>query len=128
MSKRPLSVTINLSFILLNALIWLVLGILIAIHAHPALPDQPLVKVIMSILSFFIATITVCLYYMLKKQIRFGYYLTLAFFVGVSLLTVFDEFGISDLIVLIINLIPIVLLIKDRAWYLQKDTHVEAST
>ena len=37
MSNRPLTVTITLVFILLNVLIWLVLGIVIAINAHPEL-------------------------------------------------------------------------------------------
>ena len=52
MSKHPLSVSTTLIFIILNALVWLALGVIIALHVHPALPDNPLLRGIMAFLSF----------------------------------------------------------------------------
>jgi lysylphosphatidylglycerol synthetase-like protein (DUF2156 family) len=103
MPKRPLSVLGNLIFILLNALIWLALGMIIALHAHPALPDNPILQWVMALLSFGTA-----------------WFAALCFLALTSILTIFDDFGWTDLLVLVINLIPIILLIKDRAWYLQR--------
>lgn len=125
MTKRPLSVTVTLVFILLNILVWLVLGITIAVNAHPAIPDVPLMKGIMAFLSLAIAGILLGLFIFVLKHGRIAYYLTLAFFVVASLLTIFDDVGLSDIVVLIINIVPIVLLIKDRAWYLQVNPQIE---
>ena len=119
MTNRPLSVTLNLIFILVNALIWLVFGIIIAVQAHPALPDEPLIKGVMVFLSFVITGVLAVFYYLLQKRYRMAYYFALAFFIFVSLVTILDDFGMSDLVIFIINLIPIGLLLKDRAWYLQ---------
>jgi chromate transport protein ChrA len=125
MTKRPLTVTINLVIILLNALIWLALGIIIAANAHPGLPDLPAMKGIMAFLSIAMAGILLGLTIFLFKRSRTAYYLTLAFFIFTSLLTIFDNVGLADFIFLIISLIPVILLIKDRVWYLQPKYQIE---
>jgi|GEM_PF-867599 len=119
MTKRPLTVTINLFVILLNALIWLGLGIIIAINAHPGLPDMPEMKGILAILSIAIAIILMVLTIFLFRQIRIAFFLSLVFFGISAFLTIFDDVGLADLVFVVICLIPVVLLIKDRAWYLQ---------
>ena len=116
--KRPISVVINFIFILINDFIWLILGIIIAADIHPALPGLPAMKSIMAGLSISIACIILILVFLLYKRKRAAFYLILAFFAGLAVLTVFDDVGVSDLVVLVINIIPIILLIKDRAWYL----------
>jgi lysylphosphatidylglycerol synthetase-like protein (DUF2156 family) len=120
MPKRPLSVLGNLIFILLNSLIWLALGMIIALHAHPALPDNPIMQWGMALLSFGAASILLALFFLLWKRIRTAWFAALCFLALTSILTIFDDFGWTDLLVLVINLIPIILLIKDRAWYLQR--------
>jgi hypothetical protein len=125
MSPRPLTVKINLVIILVNALIWLVLGIIIAIDAHPGLPDMPQMKGILAILSIAIAGILLLLTFFLFKQIRIAFYLTLIFFGISAFLTIFDDVGLADVVFLVICLIPVVLLIKDRVWYLQTKAQSE---
>ncbi|MGE5124084.1 MAG: hypothetical protein ACM3H7_06165 [Acidobacteriaceae bacterium] len=125
--KRPISVTVNFVFILLNVLIWLILGIIIAADVHPALPDLPAVKSTLAALSIALAGILLFLLVMLYLHKRVAFFLTLVFFACTVVLTFFDEVGISDIIVLSINIIPIILLIKDRAWYLE-EKRPEAST
>ncbi len=119
MAQRPLSVSITLGFILINSLVWLVFGVIIAVNAHPALPAQPLVKGIMAFLSIAIAGFLLTLFFFIRKHNRLAYFLTLACFIVTSLLSIFDDFGLADLVVLVINLIPILLLLKDRNWYLR---------
>jgi hypothetical protein len=118
MVKRPLSVTIAWIFILLNALIWVAFGLLVAAHAHPALPDQPVIQGLMAFLSFAAAAVLLGALILLRKHNRWAYFLAIAFFAAASILTIFDQFGLIDLAVLLINLVPIALLLKDRNWYL----------
>jgi lysylphosphatidylglycerol synthetase-like protein (DUF2156 family) len=119
MTKPPLSVSVNSVFILLNALIWLALGLIIALHAHPAIPDNPLIRGGMAFLSFCAAGILLGLFFFLRNRQRFAWFVALGFLAFTSILTIFDDFGWADLVVLVINLVPIILLIKDRAWYLR---------
>ena len=118
MSNRPLSVSVALIFILLNALVWLAFGVIIAANAHPALPDQPIIKGVMAFLSLATAGILLGVFIFLGKRSRVAYFIALGLFVAISLLTIFDQFGLADLVILAINIVPVILLIKDRAWYL----------
>lgn len=119
MANRPLSVSVSLGFILLNALVWLVFGTIITAGAHPALPALPLVKGVMAFLSFTIAAMLLGLFVYLAKRNKIAYIFTLGLLTTTSLLTIFDQFGLADLFILGINIVPVILLIKDRAWYLQ---------
>ena len=127
MKKRPLTVNVTLIFVMINALIWLVLGMIIALHLHPSLPDQPVIRWSMAFLSFAAAAILAGLFFFLRRQIPLAWFLGLGVFVFSALLTFFDQFGLTDLVVLVINVIPIILLIKDRAWFLRKMPGLPAS-
>jgi lysylphosphatidylglycerol synthetase-like protein (DUF2156 family) len=126
-NNRPLTVTITLIFIALNILVWLALGIIIAVNALPGLPDLPILKGIMAFLSLAMAGILIVLFIFLLRGSRIAYYLILALLIFTALLAIFDEVGLSDLVVLIINIIPVVLLIKDRPWYLQAKPQTKVS-
>jgi hypothetical protein len=64
-------------------------------------------KLGLSIISFVIAGMLLALALLLRRQNRNAYYITLIFFAGISLLTIFDELD-WDIIVAAINIIPIV--------------------
>jgi lysylphosphatidylglycerol synthetase-like protein (DUF2156 family) len=119
MPDRPRSVTACLTFILFNALVWLIFGGIIAANAHPSLAMPPLLKGVMAFLSFCIAGFLAGLFFLLVKRNRIAYLLALGLLSVISVLSLFDQFGLSDLVILAINIVPIVLLIKDRDWYLQ---------
>jgi lysylphosphatidylglycerol synthetase-like protein (DUF2156 family) len=127
MTNRPFSVSVTSILILLNALIWLAFGVIVAANAHPALPDLPIVKGIMAFMAFAAAGIFLAVFISLGKRSRIAYFIALGVFVATSFLTIFDDFGLVDLAVLAINIAPIILLIKDRTWYLQVKHHVEES-
>jgi lysylphosphatidylglycerol synthetase-like protein (DUF2156 family) len=116
-TSRPLSVIVTSVFILGNMLIWLGLGVIIAAQLHPALNVPASMHWIMAFLSVALTGILLGLYIFLYKGNRAAYYFTLAFFAFTAVLTIFDDVGLSDLVVLVINLIPLILLIKDRAFY-----------
>ena len=120
MNKRPFSVRVVFVLIALDALLWLALGLIIAVDAHPALPVQANIKAMMAILLLVAAVVLLGLSVFLAKRSRVAYYLTLAFFLFASLLIILDEVGWIDLVVLAIQIIPIILLLKERNWYLHQ--------
>jgi hypothetical protein len=127
MKTRPYSVSAVLALIAVNVLIWFVFDIIVAANVHPALPNSTLIKGIMAFLSFATAGILLILLVLLGRQNRLAYFLTLGLFVAISVLTIFDDFGMADLVVLVLNIAPATLLIKDRAWYLQAKPNAVAS-
>ena len=121
--KMPLTARVTLIFILDNALVWLVFGLIIVLELHPALHFEPVFKWGMAILSFLAAGFLVTLMFLLFRRWKPAWYLAVAALAVSSLLTVFDDFGWIDLVVLLLMLIPLGLLIFDRKWYLGKITH-----
>jgi hypothetical protein len=121
MLARPRFASFVLFFVCLNALVWLAFGLIIAFNAHPALPDIPLLKGVMAALSLAMAGILLWVFTLLRKRSRIAYFATVGLFAVTCFLTIFDDFGLADFIVLVINLVPLGLLIKDRAWYLEKN-------
>ncbi len=116
-NPTPKSFSVVLIFILLNALIWFGFSIIAAASLHPGLPDNPLYKWGMAILALIAAAILFGLWFFLKRKNKFAYYLTIVSLIGIIILTFFDDLGLSDLIVLVIEIIPLILLIKVRKWY-----------
>jgi lysylphosphatidylglycerol synthetase-like protein (DUF2156 family) len=119
MHDRPISFSLALIFIMLSMLIWLALGVIIALHAHPVLPDNPILQGGMAVLSFCAAGLLLVLFIFLRKRYRIAWFAALGFLAITSLLTIFDDFGWTDLVVLVINIVPMLLLLKDRAWFMQ---------
>jgi hypothetical protein len=125
--RRPITFTISLVCILLNALVWLGLGAIIALNAHPAIPDLPYIKPFMIIASFGIAVVLFGLFFFLYKLNRWAFIPALTVLGASVLLNIFDQLGWSDLIVIALNLIPFILLIKDRAWYLSVQSNAASA-
>jgi hypothetical protein len=120
MNKRPPSVSAALLFILLNALVWLTLGLIVVVNVHPGLQNVPAdVRGVMAGLSFAAAAVLLVLCMLLSKRIRFAWYAAILALVVSACLGIFDDFGWSDLIVLVINLVPLILLARERAWFLK---------
>jgi hypothetical protein len=118
MPHRPLSVTVTLALILFNAALWLAFGLIVVMDLHPALPDNPAYKLILSLLAFGAVLILTGLTVSLARQVRAGYFLALAFLGVVALAFLLDDFGWTDFLFQCITILPAALLIKDRNWYL----------
>jgi hypothetical protein len=120
MPKKSLTVTMAFGFILLNAIVWLGFTILLAWNLHPALPDSPVVRWIMGILAFGCACALIVLAVLLGRRIRIVYFLTWGLLALLAVLTFTDEVGLADWIYLLLVTTPLILMIKDRSWYLKK--------
>ena len=118
MTHRPLSVTVTLALILFDATLWLAFGLIVAVGLHPALPDNLVYKVTLSVASFGAALVLAGLSVLLTRHNRAGYFLTLTFLSMAALAFFLDDVGWVDLAFLAVTLLPAALLLKDRNWYL----------
>ena len=119
MKNAPVLVKIALGFILINALMWFVIGLLIALNMHPGVPDDVMLKWIMMLGMFGGAIILALLYLLLSRQRRLPFFITLVVLAVIILLAIFDQVGWVDIIALLLAVVPFVLLILGRKWFLQ---------
>jgi hypothetical protein len=116
-TKRPLSITTALVLILVESLIWMVLGIVIALGRHPALPDNATLQGIMAALAIACSIAMVVLVLLLAHGNRIAYYLAATLLGVILILTVTDDFGFADLAVLVFTIAPLILLVSGRRWF-----------
>ena len=96
------------------------LGVLVATGVHTGLPDDETLKLIMLLGLFGGAIILLLLFQLLRMRKRLAYFITLVALALIMLLTLFDQVGLADAVVLVITLVPFVLLIMGRKWFLQQ--------
>lgn len=112
-SKRRID-KITLYLLVADALIWLAFALIVAAGWHPALPDSLAMKWMMSILAIASAIALPGFYLLARRFGRIWYYLLLALLLLISFLTIADEFGLWDLIVLILHISPLLLLVMNK--------------
>jgi len=118
MTSPPRSAVVSHVLILLGALIWVVLAVLLAVNAHPAFPDDPLARNVMAVLSLAAGLVLLVLLVLLRRRHRPAYFVMLAALAASALALFFDDVGLVDLVFLAVTVIPLVLLVRDRSWYL----------
>jgi hypothetical protein len=126
MTRRPASVTFTLALVLVNALVWIAFAVLVAARMHPSLPADDLVSVIMALLALMAAFVLGFLAIMLWRRSWWGYFLDLVALILLAVLTIADDVGLADLVLLAIVVIPLLLLINDRPWYLRRSIYLSS--
>ena len=116
MGRRTM-VRVTFHLLIIDALLWLIFTIITTTRCHPALPDSPILRWVTAFLALAACVALPGLYLLARRFGRVGFYPLLALLVLISLLTLTDEFGLADLIILILHLSPMVLLVLDRATY-----------
>lgn len=102
----------------LNALIWLVFAAIVASGAHPALPEGEMYRWGLAGSALIGAVLLVTLSFYLERS-PLAYYLIIVVLGLVAVMTVLDQFGFVDLAFLIVTILPLALLIRDRRLYLR---------
>lgn len=118
MLKLPLTVKITQILLLIQALMWLVFGVIILLGLHPALPEGGLYRWGMGGISILAAIVLVVLMRLLRKRVRPAWYLTMLALFASFLVILFDDVGWVDLAVMVGVFLPMVFLLIDRDWYL----------
>jgi hypothetical protein len=119
MSRQPLSVSVTLGLILVNAAFWLVFAILVAAGAIGSIPAG-IIRWVMAVLALGCSGVLAGLAILLRWRNRLAFCFGVALMAVVALLSIADDFGLPDLATLLISLISFGLLLKDRAWYLRR--------
>jgi lysylphosphatidylglycerol synthetase-like protein (DUF2156 family) len=115
----PVTVRISFSLIFLVALVWVLFGVIVVARLHPALPDLPAIRWGIGLTAILAGAILAGLDILLLKRNRLVYWALLVGLIVLALATFLDQFGWVDLLILLFTLVPAVLLIRDRRWYLQ---------
>jgi hypothetical protein len=120
MNKIPKTVTITLILIAFNAIFWFGYAVNAVSGALDPATSVTLMVWIMAGLAFVSAVALVVVALLLRRRVRLGYYLGLPLLALIAVLSVTDQVGPLDLFSLVISLTPVVLMIKDRKWYLDE--------
>ncbi|HPS40978.1 MAG TPA: hypothetical protein PK040_00140 [Anaerolineaceae bacterium] len=118
MKELPISVRITQVLLLIEALMWLILGVIILLGLHPALPEGGLYRWGIGGISILAAVVLVVLARLLRKRVRPAWYLTMLALFATFLVILFDNVGWVDLAVMAAVFLPMILLLIDRDWYL----------
>jgi hypothetical protein len=116
----PRSVSLTVWLLLLDAFIWLAFGLATAAGTLPSIPAGP-VRWVMAALAVGCAAALFALALLLRRRSRPAYLLTVGLLAVTAALAFADQVGLLDLAALLACLAPLVLLLKDRAWYLRRD-------
>ena len=121
MKKRPKTILITQYLILLNVAIWAGYAIFTLLTRNDSHTGISTATWIMSALALASALALVVVVLLLRQQRRSGYYLGLILLTLIAILSITDQLGLLDILSLLISLAPLILLIRDRKWYLQKE-------
>lgn len=116
----PVTVKLTLILIFTMAAIWLIFGLIVALGWHPNYSATGIFRWVMAVCSAAAAVILIGLGLLLHKKFRPAWYLSVILLALMTLANLFDDMGWIDLLVMAGSLLPLILLIKDRKWYLQK--------
>ncbi len=104
--------------VVVASMIWFGMALLIALGLHPALPQQPAYRWLMGILALVASIGLITCYSIMRRGHTWAYNLLAVMLLGIVVLSVMDQFGWVDLLVLVIHLSALTLLLKDRRHYL----------
>ena len=119
MKYHPVTVKFALGLMALDSLLWLGFAIITVFGIFEQ--NIPVwLRLTMAGLSFFLAVGLGVLFYHLLKKVRIAYWTSLALIGAISVVSLMDELGVLDISFFLFNLVLLVLLIKDKKWYLNR--------
>jgi hypothetical protein len=119
MNRSPVTVRVALLLLALDALMWFTFGAVAAAGGISSIADLPALRWVMAALAWASAIALAGLAILLSKRIPFAFYLLVILLAVIAVLSITDQIGWVDLASLAISVAPLVLLLKDRAWYLR---------
>ena len=117
MKRSRLFFNIALGFILLEALVWAVFGLIIVLDLHPALPASPSLRTAMLVISWLLAAVLVVLFFLLRRRTRGVYVVTLLLLELIALASILDDLGWVDAAVFLVASIAFASLMIGGKWY-----------
>jgi len=119
MKRMPGSVLATLALITVNAVFWMGFAVMAALGALPGFEEAGAVRWILAGLALGASICLGGLAFFLSKRNQFAFYVGVILLAAIAILSITDQFVLYDLLTLLSILAALVLLIKDRTWYLQ---------
>ena len=119
MNRTPISVSATLLLIALNASFWLVFALIAALGLIPSFRAANAARWIMAILALGASACLADLAIFLRRRSRIAFYAGGLILAAIAVLSITDQVGLLDLLTLVISLVALGLMLKDRGWYLQ---------
>jgi hypothetical protein len=121
---KPLPLTVKLTFIFINlvSLVWVIFGIAVILRLHPAFPEESFFRWGIGLFAIAAGSGLLVFSRLLRSQNRFAYWVVLTALIVFAVAGVFDDLGLVDFAVITVTLIPVILMIKDQRWYLQRSS------
>ena len=119
MNHFPPAVRAALLLLALDALMWFSFGVVVAAGGITSIA-VPAVRWMMAGLAWASAAALAVLAILLSRRVRAAFYLAIVLLAIIAVLSITDQVGWIDLAALAVSMIPLVLLVKDRTWYLRQ--------
>ena len=118
MLRPPTTVRVTRLLLLADSLLWLAFGVYTATGAHPSFGGTSAYRWAMAILALAAAALLAGFLIHLRNPTPTGYWMGTTLLALMVLASVLDQLGFADLVVVAALALPLVLLIRDRSWYL----------
>ncbi len=120
MNRFPATVRATLLLLALDAVMWFAFGVTVAAGGIASIADPRALRWVMASLACASAAALAGLAILLSRRNRFAFYLAVILLAIIAVLSITDQIGWVDLASLAVSVIPLALLLKDRAWYLRQ--------
>lgn len=124
MNRPPISVSATLILIVLNAAFWLVFAFIVALGAIQSISATGVGRWVMVVLALGVSGFLTGMAFFLMRRNRLAFYAGVTLLALIAVLSITDQFGWPDLLTLLICLVALGLMLKDRAWYLKSSKAV----
>jgi hypothetical protein len=120
MRHSPASVRVALALLTLDALLWFGFGVVVACGGIASINHPPVLRWGMAGLALASAASLAAIALLLSRRSRPAFFVAISLLTIIVVLSITDQVGLVDLAALAVSAAPLVLLLKDRAWYLRR--------
>ena len=119
--SQPTILRLARALILLDGVLWLAFASIIAAGVHPSYPRGSDFLWPMAAGGLLGAIVMLGIARLLRNPSRLAYWASVAVLAGMLLAGLFDQVGLADVAFMSLTLVPLALLVKERAWYLRSE-------
>jgi len=120
MPRQPWTVRITFVSFLVIAALWLLFSLFVVLGGNVSYFHIGAFRWIMAGLTFLASILLAALGYLLRRRFKPAWYFSVLLLAAMILAGFMDELGLIDYAFIVLVMIPLALLIKDRKWFLKK--------
>ena len=113
---------ITLALVLITAAFWFLFSLTVVLGGHVSYNQLGVYRWLMAGLTFLVSLFLLVLRHFLRRQFKPAWIVGVLTLTAMLLAGFMDELGWMDYIFIVLTLVPLALLIKDRQWYLGRNT------